>query len=145
MTEPTEPAQVAAGGRLQINPEPLKVTDFYCPLGCQRMHRDDCRHFIGGWFREAEEGRRIGTWYFYESRCRWELQRRFGKGEDLGWYLYGPEGSPFGAYLGRWLGPAKAIAEDYIHDVPGARDYVRRDPDGDIYWPRLEEHERLRR
>jgi hypothetical protein len=127
--------------RLQINPQPLQTTDFYCPAGCQRMHREDCKYYLGGWFREANEDRRVGTWYYYESRQRWELELRSGD-DDYGWYLFGPDGSPFGLHLHRRLGPAKLMAEDWIKDYPGARDTLRGGQRDERYADRLVEYER---
>lgn len=97
---------------------------------------------LDGWIREADEDQRVGTWYFYRGAERWELERRSGD-DDFGWYLFGPNGSPFGEFLGRRLAGAKAIAQDYAEDYPGARDWVRGGQGGDIYSRRVEEHWRL--
>lgn len=127
------------GPRLQLNPGPLKIVAFHCPAGCKRMHEPHCRYYLGGWYREAIEGERVGRWYFYTSAARWELQQRSGE-DDFGWYLYGPDGSPFGQFLCRRLGPAKLIAQDYAEDYPGARDWLRADQDGEVYAARAKGH-----
>ena len=90
----------------------------------------------GRWVREPnDDGTRFGTWYYILSDQRWELQRRTGyeAGDDFGWYLFGPEVSSMGEFLGRRLSPAKLIAKDFADDHPGARTWVRRDHHGDAY------------
>jgi hypothetical protein len=37
-----------------------------------------------------------------------------GDTPDTGWYLYGPSGSPFGAYMAKILADAKQEADQYI-------------------------------
>lgn len=130
--------------RLQINPQPLRVTEFSCPRCRGRMHEPDCRYYLGGWFREYIEGRRVGDWYFYRGTERWLLEQRSGKGEDFGWYLFGPDGgAPFGECLGRRLGPAKLIAQDYAEDYPGVRDWVGGGQGGEVYSERAAAHGRF--
>lgn len=41
-----------------------------------------------------------------------------GDTPDTGWYLYGPNGSPFGAYMARVLTEAKQEAEQHIGETP---------------------------
>lgn len=93
----------------------------------------------GRWVREPIEDERVGTWYYVLDGQRWEVQRRSGE-DDFGWYLFGPGGSPFGVLLCRRLGPAKAIAQDYAEDYPGARDWLRAGQGGEVYADRARAH-----
>lgn len=40
-----------------------------------------------------------------------------GDTPDTGWYLYGPNGVPFGVYMGRLLAEAKAEGSKYIRSA----------------------------
>ena len=51
---------------------------------------------------------------------RYQLEYRVRSPEDspdTGWYLYGPEGRPFGQFIDRYLKVAKSEAERYISSV----------------------------
>lgn len=87
------------------------------------MSEHDGLSVVGEWVREPnDDGTRFGTWYYVLGGRRWELERRTGQHDDFGWYLTGPDGSPFVEYVARQLGPAKRWAEDVAHEVPGARE-----------------------
>jgi len=68
----------------------------------------------------ARPGRnwRDKTW----RRDGYELEyRRRAPGDtpDTGWYLYGPNGSPFGKWMERTIAGAQAEADKYIHEHQG--------------------------
>jgi hypothetical protein len=48
----------------------------------------------------------------------WEVEYRVyspGDTPDTGWYLYGPDGSPFGKWLAPTIRDALRVATDYIY------------------------------
>jgi hypothetical protein len=118
----------------------IRRTTYACPPCADRARAK------GEWVREPlDDGTRFGTWYYVLGDDRWEVQRRTGRevGDDFGWYLFGPEVSVMGEFLGRRLGPSKAIAQDYVDDYPGARAWLRGDhydDNHDTYKARAEEH-----
>jgi hypothetical protein len=122
--------------------QPINQTTHACGPCATRAETRTAR---GRWVREPlDDGTRFGTWYYLLDDQRWELQRRTGE-DDFGWYLYGPDGAPFGQHLARQLGPAKLLAQDYADDYPGARDWVRGAyyaDDYETYRDRAAQHER---
>jgi hypothetical protein len=79
------------------------------------------------WYRNQDDLKRARSWhsvswYTDADGGTYELEYRWGRDDDSGWYLFGPHGRPFGKHLSRRIADAKRDAEQVIPIFEGDSD-----------------------